>query len=275
MLAQQEHETDGTEIIHGSLTSAKDPVHPTISEDPEPVPSSPSASPSRWSSLFPLSIFTRQACLGLLYNCLLQTHSKLFDEFLPAYMQSKTNEDQSSTSSWSSIIVFSGGLNMSTDTSAIFLTAYGIGALLVQIFVFPPLARWMGVLKMLRMVSSIYPVIYFLTPYISKLNHIQVLRAISLVLLLTGKAFCGICAFPCSKILLSDSVPNKKVLGRLNGIATCSQQLVRAVVAIIVGKLFSVGLEKGLIILPWWTLGLFSLSGLVVASCMDDGAQKA
>ncbi|KAK2592382.1 hypothetical protein QQS21_009901, partial [Conoideocrella luteorostrata] len=174
---------------------------------------SPLVSPSH--SLFPKSIFTRQSLWIMLYICFLQSHSKIFDEFLPLYMQSEALPVGGTTPSVLSILITGAGLRMTPQTTATYLAVYGFGAIIIQIFIFPPVAQRLGALKLLRAVSLTYPVLYFLTPYISKLG-VGSAQATSLVVLLLCKAFCGICAFPSSKIVLCNSAPSKSVLGRLN-----------------------------------------------------------
>jgi hypothetical protein len=272
MLTQQDSERDEEAAVSkGESTNSEDQSIRFLGESPQPK-----ASSSRFSSLFPRSIFSRQACLNLLYICFLQTHSKLFDEFLPTYMQAASPETKSETqlSGLSSLFIFGGGLNMSSRTTAIYLTIYGISAMVIQLLIFPPTARWLGPLKALRIASSLYPLVYFLTPYLSKLSHLPTLRGICSLLLLLSKAFCGIFAFPCSKIMLCNSARAKNTLGSLNGISASSQQLVRALVAILVGKLFSMGLERGVIVLPWWGLGVISLGGLLVVFWIEDEEDK-
>jgi hypothetical protein len=136
--------------------------------------------------------------------------------------------------------------------------------------VFPPVAKRLGPLRSLRIASCLYPLVYFLTPYTSKIPaQTTVLRSICVVGLLAAKALCGIFAFPCSKILLCDSV-EKGVLGSLNGISSSTSQPARAIGAVVVGKLFAVGLTKGVGVLPRWTLGLVSLGGLGTVMFLRD-----
>lgn len=156
---------------------------------------------------------------------------------------------------------------MSPRTTAIYLTAYGFGAIIIQIFIYPPVAARLGILNLLRVVSLAYPVLYFFTPYISRLTGPG--QAILLVVLLLCKAFCGICAFPSSKIVLCSAAPSKSALGRLNGVSASTQQLVRAVVAVVVGKLFSVGLEEKMIVLPWWALCVISVGGAITVFWLE------
>ncbi|CZR67648.1 uncharacterized protein PAC_17547 [Phialocephala subalpina] len=252
-------------------------------EEAKPALLSPSTpSSSRWlvSSLFPSSIFTRQSMLALLYICFLQTHSKLFDEFLPTYMQAVPSPSSPAPGSTSpppslisSLILFPGGLSLSAHTSALYLTAYGLSAIFIQLAIFPRLAPYLGPLRSLRIASFTYPVIYLLTPYLSLLSPFTILRGACIVVLLAMKACCGIFAFPCSRILLCNSA-TKGGLGTLNGISSSSQQLMRAVIAVGVGKLFSLGMERSVIVLPWWSLSVVSLGGLGTVVWLRDESDR-
>ncbi|KUJ14067.1 MFS general substrate transporter [Mollisia scopiformis] len=225
-------------------------------------------------NLFLLEIFTQQSVLSLIYICFLQTHSKLFDEFLPTYMQAVPSPTEPTPPTYQSsalvdFTIFPGGLSFTSHTAALYLTAYGLSAILIQLLIFPRLAPSLGPIRCLRIASSVYPFVYFLTPYLSVLSETPVLRGICTVVLLAMKAGCGIFAFPSSRILLCNSA-TKGGLGTLNGISSSSQQLMRAIVAVGVGKLFSLGLQNGIIVLPWWTLSFVSMGGLGTVVWLRD-----
>jgi len=239
-------------------------------------PSSPSL--TRWSisTLFTSSTFNRQSILSLLYICFLQTHSKIFDEFLPTYMQANPSTASLPASKFSGLtswILYPGGLALIPHTTALYLTAYGLSAILIQLLIFPRIVPLLGTLRSLRIASFTYPLIYFLTPYLSLLSPFPIFRGVCILALLGVKAGCGIFAFPCSRILLCNSA--KGGLGTLNGISSSSQQLMRAFVAVGVGRLFSFGLERGVIVLPWWALGVVSLGGVGTAVWLTDDAENA
>lgn len=81
--------------------------------------------------------------------------------------------------------------------------------------------------------------------------------------LMLVKCFCGIFAFPCSTILLTNSAASLKVLGTLNGVATSISALGRAAGPALAGIAFTKGVDIGYIVISWWTLALVAAVGAV------------
>jgi len=77
------------------------------------------------------------------------------------------------------------------------------------------------------------------------------------------KCFCGIFAFPCSTILLTNSAASLKILGTLNGVATSISALGRAAGPALAGATFTEGVDIGYVIISWWTLALIAAIGAV------------
>lgn len=64
-------------------------------------------------------------------------------------------------------------------------------------------------------------------------------------------------------IMLTNSAPSLRILGTLNGVATSVTALGRAIGPAIEGWTFSVGLNIGYVILPWWTLAVIAALGAI------------
>jgi len=77
------------------------------------------------------------------------------------------------------------------------------------------------------------------------------------------KCFCGIFAFPCSTILLTNSAASLKILGTLNGVATSISALGRAVGPALAGATFTGGVDIGYVLISWWTLALIAMIGAI------------
>ena len=82
-------------------------------------------------------------------------------------------------------------------------------------------------------------------------------------LVMLVKCWASIFAFPCTTILLTNSAVSLRVLGTLNGVATSLSAIGRATGPAVGGWTFSVGLDKGYVIMPWWTLAAFAVLGAV------------
>ncbi len=139
---------------------------------------------------------------------------------------------------------------------------YGICGMLIQFLIFPPVARRFGVLNCLKVCTLIFPFVYIVTPFTALLpTPITQQTAMFAIMLL--KCWGVIFAFPCSTILLTNSAVSLRILGTLNGVATSISALGRAAGPAIGGATFSLGVDAGYVIVPWWILALFAALGAI------------
>jgi hypothetical protein len=187
-------------------------------------------------------------------------HSVAFDQLLPIFMHYPVQSSDSPDIHLP--FKFAGGFGIDSKQIGLLFTVYGVFGMLIQFFVFPPFARRYGVLNCLKACSVAFPLTYIATPFTALLptNHMRqgVMMAIMLV-----KCFCGIFAFPCSTILLTNSAASLKILGTLNGVATSISALGRAAGPALAGATFTGGVDVGYVIVSWWTLALVAIIGAV------------
>lgn len=107
-------------------------------------------------------------------------------------------------------------------------TMYGICGCFIQFLVFPPTARYFGVLKCFKACAVTFPFICFLTPYTALIQDSTHQQA-AMFSIMVVKCFTVIFAFPCSIILLTNSAVSLRVLGTLNGVAVSISAVGRAV----------------------------------------------
>lgn len=219
-------------------------------------------------------ILTRKSCLIILFISFLQTHNNLFDGFLPTFIQAEdcTSNRLESHSILASILPLGCGLGISSSTTAIYLTVQGVSSTVFQVFLYPPVVKRLGTLRALRFTACMIPLVYLLMPYTTKVpaQSNNMLLSSCLIALQLIKALCTTLIFPCSQILLSNSISDKRLLGKLNGISSSASQLSRALGSWIVGKLFEIGLRDGMIGLPWWAIAGFSFGGFCTAFLLRD-----
>lgn len=131
----------------------------------------------------------------------------------------------------------------------------------IQFLIFPVVARRLGVLRCLKIASIIFPIAYLLTPF-SALFPNPLTQQIAIFLILVLKCWAVIFAFPCIGVTLTNSV-SLRVLGTLNGVATSLSAVGRAIGPAFEGWVFSVGLNRGYMILAWWTLAAIAALGAI------------
>jgi len=109
----------------------------------------------------------------------------------------------------------------------------------IQLFIFPPVARYLGVLRCLRLVFMIFPFVFFITPFTT---------------------------------LLPTTFSNLRTLGTLNGIVTSVSAIGRALGPVIGGGAFTIGVKHGYIITPFWILAGIGLLTTIPTFFLVEGA---
>ena len=89
--------------------------------------------------------------------------------------------------------------------------------------------------------------------------------------LLIVRGLAGTFAFPTSTIILTNSASSLQVLGTINGVATSVSAIGRASGPAIGGGLFTWGVKRGYVIVPFWTLTAISLIAAVPTWWLEEG----
>lgn len=131
----------------------------------------------------------------------------------------------------------------------------------VQFLIFPVAARRYGVLNCYKVVASLFPFIYAITPFVVLVP--ESIRMATVFVLMVCKLFLVIFCFPCCTILLTNSAANLEVLGTLNGVGVSVSAVGRAAGPALVGQLFTIGVKHGYGIMPWWILTALTVLGAV------------
>ena len=207
-------------------------------------------------------IFSRQSNLNLLTYSILALHSLAYDQLLPVFMHYPQQTDRSTNPDVHLPFKFSGGFGLNSDRIGLLFTIYGVAGVFIQFLAFPPLARHYGVLPCLKVVSIMLPIAYIITPFTALLPT-PMTQQIGILLVMVIKTWASIFAFPCITILLTNSATSLRILGTLNGVAVSLSGIGRAAGPAIGGFTFTVGVDRGYGILPWWILGCFGILGSI------------
>ena len=165
---------------------------------------------------------------------------------------------------------FAGGFGLDHFRIGLISTCYGIFGMLVQFFVFPPVARRFGILYCLKWCVCCFPITYMLMPFAALMptQKIQVAACFAVMLF---RCMCGIFAFPCSTIMLTNSASSLRVLGTLNGIGTSVAAVGRAIGPALGGGIFSLGVKNGYVIAPWWMFSIIAVAAAVPVFWLVEG----
>lgn len=165
---------------------------------------------------------------------------------------------------------FAGGFGIDSRRIGAIFTIFSISSTLSQFLLFPPLARTLGVLRCLRIAFLIFPIVFFITPFVTLLPD-QATKEVTMVVLLMIRGVGGTFAFPTSTIMLTNSATSLRVLGTINGLATSVAAVGRAVGPAIGGGLFTWGVKRGYIIVPFWTLSAISFIAWIPTLWLEEG----
>jgi len=97
-----------------------------------------------------------------------------------------------------------------------------------------------------------FPLAYLLAPYLALLPQEGVARWGGIAVVLWAQVMARTIAIPSTVILLTESAPNKGVLGTVHGAGNMLSSLARAVGTAVGGVVLAWGLERGIVGLVWW-----------------------
>lgn len=240
---------------------ADNETHPFLKDDPEEEPGTPLPRTRPARQHMPIKspgyreIFSRQSSINLCAYTLLAMHAVAYEQLLPVFLHHPQQDIGSPDVSLP--LKFAGGFGINSGRIGALSTIYGIFGMLIQFTVFPPVARKLGVLRCFKITALSFPIIYLLTPFTSLLPSQFMMEAVMLALMLCKGWLC-VFAFPCSVILLTNSAVSLKILGTLNGVTTSVSAIGRAAGPALCGVAFTVGVDKGYIIAPWWLLTIIA-----------------
>ncbi|OAK94159.1 MFS general substrate transporter [Phaeosphaeriaceae sp. SRC1lsM3a] len=213
-------------------------------------------------------VLSYQTSLNLLVYTLLAFYTMAYDQLLPVFMhhppQSPGDPDVKLP------FKFHGGFGIDSQRIGLIFTIFAIGSTVWQFVFFPPIVRYLGVLHCLRISLLIFPFVYFLTPFISIIAD-PTMKEVAMVTLLMIRGLGGTFAFPTSTIMITNSAESLRVLGTINGIATSLAAVGRAVGPALGGGLFSWGVKRGYVIVPFWTLSALSLLAFIPTFWLVEG----
>ncbi|KAK0730422.1 major facilitator superfamily domain-containing protein [Lasiosphaeris hirsuta] len=213
-------------------------------------------------------IFTNQTIVNLVSYTFLALHSVAYDQVLPVFLNyPRQVPDETNTRL---PFQFSGGFGLESNKIGTIYTIYGITCGIIQFFLFPVLCARFGVLNCFKVATMVFPLVYLLTPYTALIQD-DFLRFAALLGLMFVKGVVVIVGFPCTTIMLTNSASSVRILGTLNGFATAFSGIGRAVGPAVAGAVFSLGVQRGYMIAPWWLLGGISVLGAIPAWYIVEG----
>lgn len=156
----------------------------------------------------------------------------------------------------------------------------GVIGITLQLFVYPRVNAWLGTVRSFRYFLCLFPITYFLAPYLSivpssspppnQASGFLVWLAMSGVLLIQviGRTF----ALPAAIILINNCSPHPSVLGTIHGIAQSVSSAARTIGPVAGGWGYGRGLNIGVVGMIWWSLAIVACIGWVLTSLVREGS---
>lgn len=217
----------------------------------------------------PQSIWTREVLYTLLSVALLPLHNAAFMQVFPVFLSTP-----SSNTAITSLIKFNGGLGLPSSTIGLFLSAFGIFGILIQLFIYPRLQACFGTLWNYRLALSVFPFAYILAPYLALIPNSWhfVFQALGIAFILFLQVGARTFAIPSSVILLTNSAPTPRALSTIHGAGNMLSSLSRAVGPALGGVVYAWGVEREIVGVVWWSyLTVIAVLGLCWSWSLKEG----
>jgi MFS family permease len=234
-------------------------------------------SQSYTSARLPFSkIWTQNVLWTLLSVAIFDLHMGAFAGLWIIFLSTARRVDHAPSPS---AVHFTGGLSFSPSLLGSSLAILGIVGLALQILLYPRANARFGLMRCFRCSLLLFPVAYFLAPYLALLpsataapqpaSGVLVWLGISLVLTLqvSARTF----ALPASIILVNNASPHPSVLGTIHGVGQSVSSAMRTLGPVAGGYWFGLGLEKGMVGLGWWAIAGISALGCVASLWVKNG----
>jgi MFS family permease len=215
-----------------------------------PAAASPAPRPAQKRPPF-RSIFTGRTVAALVSFGLLPLHNSAFMHIFPVYLSTP----HAPSSSYANLLSFTGGLGLRSSTIGIWLGAFGIAGILLQLFIYPRMQARLGTLGVFKVSLMIFPAVYLLAPYLSVLpdeGRWAWTRWPALGTIVWGQIMARTMAIPSTVILVTEAAPAKNVLGTVHGAGNMLASLARAIGPAIGGAVYAAGVTEGVIGAVWW-----------------------
>jgi len=182
-------------------------------------------------------------------------------------------------------IIFTGGLALPPRLVGLAMSILGLIGITLQLLIYPRVNDKYGVLPPYRIATPLFPIAYFLAPYLSLLAAhastteppaaasgpaVWIAILVVLALFVVGRTF----VLPATMLLVNNCAPHPSVLGTIHGVAASVGSAARTLGPAVAGYLFAVGLNVGVVAVAWWVLAGFGCFAVVTALFVRDGVKQ-
>ncbi|KAI0153100.1 major facilitator superfamily domain-containing protein [Xylariaceae sp. FL1272] len=176
--------------------------------------------------------------------------------------------------------VFTGGLGMPAATVGFATSILGIIGMALQIFAYPPVHARLGTLRGFRYFMGLFPVAYFLAPYLAVLPSATLAPApasgyiiwVFMTVVQVFQVMARTVTLPASIILLNNCSPHPSVLGLVHGLGQSVSAGFRTVGPVVGGWWYGASLEAGIVGASWWGVAVVAALGCASSFLIYEGS---
>jgi hypothetical protein len=226
-------------------------------------------------------IWTRNVVFTLVTTALYDFHLGSFTNIWTLFLSTpRYRTSTNAIQSRSLPLLLTGGLGMPAATVGFATSILGVLGMALQMTCYPPIQARLGILRSFRWFLFLFPLAYFISPYISVLpssteppapsSGVYIWTGLIVVLFLhtAARTF----TLPASIILLNNCSPHPSVLGSIHGLGQSVSAAFRTVGPVVGGRWYGFGLDIGMVAWGWWGTAAMSMIGCLTAFGMHDGS---
>jgi MFS family permease len=174
---------------------------------------------------------------------------------------------------------WTGGLALPPARIGSALAILGVVGISLQLLLYPRLSFRLGTVTSFRLSLCLFPLAYFLVPFLSIVPTSSTPPAaasgpllwISIIVVLCIQVTARTFALPATAILINNASPHPSVLGTVHGLGQSASSAARTIGPLFLSYLYGVGLRRGVVGLSWWCMACFAALGAVAGLFVKDG----
>lgn len=224
-------------------------------------------------------VWTRNVIFTLITEALFDFQLGAFTNLWTLFLSSpRSTPEQTAVRSlpW----VFTGGLGMPAATVGFATSLLGILGMLLQIFAYPPVHARLGTLRGFRYFMALFPVAYFLAPYLAVLPSATetplpasgIIIWMFMTVVQIFQVMARTVTLPASIILLNNCSPHPSVLGLVHGLGQSVSAGFRTVGPVVGGWWYGASLEAGVVGASWWGVAAVAALGCASSFFIYEGS---
>jgi len=175
---------------------------------------------------------------------------------------------------------FTGGLSMPPARIGVALAILGTIGISLQLALYPSLSARLGTARSFRLALLLFPVSYFVAPYVVLLPAASRPPApadgpwvwIGITAVLALQVLARTFALPAAGILVNNCCPHPSVLGTIHGLGQSVSSGTRTLGPAISGWMYGKGLTMGVVGLAWWGMAIDAIVGAAVGAFVKEGS---